>query len=124
MGTWGATVGDREESLLGKRERGDKKERAEKRKWAAEVLATSFGEDQSNREITTCHRSELLCGAWQERFKLSSRSTLQGPRPGRCWKGLQWDRSSFFWPGLARESSFRTSGRKDGESSTQTLRVA
>lgn len=69
MDTGGMTVGDREESFLGKREGGNKKERAEKRKWAAEVLATSLGEDQSNREITTCHRSELLCGAWQERFK-------------------------------------------------------
>lgn len=102
MGTGGMTVGDSEESVLGKRERGEQKgERAEKRKWAAEVLASSLGEDQSNREITTCHRSELLRGAWQERLKLSIRSNLQGPRPGRCWKGLQWDRSSFFlaWAG-------------------------
>lgn len=49
MGTGGMTVGDSEESVLGKRERGEQKgERAEKRKWAAEVLASSLGEDRSS----------------------------------------------------------------------------
>ena len=48
--------------VLGRRERGEKKER-ESRQETMGSLATSLGEDHSEREVTACHRCELLLGA-------------------------------------------------------------
>lgn len=50
--------------VLGRRERGEKKER--ERKETMGSLATSLGEDHSEREVTACHRCELLLGAGEK----------------------------------------------------------
>lgn len=58
---WGVTAGDRDESA-GEGGEGRKRER-ERRQETMGSLATSLGEDHSKREVTACHRCELLLGA-------------------------------------------------------------
>ena len=59
------TSGDSDESA-GEEEEGRKKRERERRQETMGSLATSLGEDHSEREVTACHRCEPLLGAGEK----------------------------------------------------------
>lgn len=85
----------------GRRERGGKKKRMQKRKdgelksWQPHLVKI-----RATARITTCHRFKLFLRVWQERCKLHMRSNFLGQGLGEAGRDLAEQSSFVAWAGL------------------------